>query len=115
MDKENKDEYVILSHTIKLDSMFSPVKDTTDTFISDIYDGVDETIARAHCLLCDLYNVDGFDGFVEGYKPFDPDIDPHHLDRVKIVITKFIDGSYKLMLLKIESVEQLAESFRKGR
>lgn len=119
MNKENKNEYVILCYTMALDSMLQPVANTIHARVSDIFDSIDETICRAHGLLYDLCNIDGFDGFVDGYEAFKPDNDPDHPDKVKIVhpdkvktvVMKLDNGGYRLLLLKIESVDKLAESF----
>ena len=111
MDKENKNEYVILCYTMALDSMLQPVRNTNNTVVSDVFDSIDETICRAHGLLYDLCNIDGFEEFIDGYEPSKSEIDPDHPDKVKTVIIKLTNGGYTLVILKIESVEQLAESF----
>lgn len=111
MNKDNKDEYVILCYTMALDCMLQPVNNTMHARISDVFDSVDEAVRRAHGLLYELSDVDGFDEFVDGYEPFKITIDPDHPDKVKTVIIKLTNGGYSLVMLKIESVEQLAESF----
>lgn len=109
MKKENG--YVILCYMIALDSMLQPVMNTTHARISDIFDSIDETICRANGLLHDLCNIDGFEEFIDGYEPSKSEIDPDHPDKVKTVIIKLDNGGYSLLLLKIESVDKLAESF----
>lgn len=109
MDKDN--EYVILCSTMALDGMLQPVSNTMHARISDVFDSVDEAICRAHGLLYDLCNIDGFEEFIDGYEPSKSEIDPDHLDKIKTVIMKLTNGGYSLVMLKIESVEKLAESF----
>lgn len=109
MKKENG--YVILCYMMALDSMLQPVMNTNNTVVSDVFDSIDETICRAHGLLHDLCNIDGFDKFVDGYDPSKITIGSVRPDKVKTVIMKLDNGGYSLLLLKIESVEQLAESF----
>ena len=111
MNKEDKNEYVIICYTMVLDSMLQPVRNINSTVVSDIFDSVDEAVRRAHGLLYELSGVDGFDEFVDGYEPFKITIDPDRPETVKTVILKLTNGGYSLVMLKIESVEQLAESF----